>query len=162
MEVRLRMGGTFPGSRPLRGIDSARLSAIYPVPGDRVLVGRIAAFVSFWVFPRHQSRRNAGRAFWGRGHRSSLLPQPLVYRVAVVGTRLSRQLGLGGIVFLRHVGQRLGCPGAPFRGTPHRSATVERRLNRPGGQSAGPWFTRHHGVADVALVGTQSAVPLPR
>jgi hypothetical protein len=144
----------------LRGIDPAGLSAIHPDPGHRVLVGSTAAFAPVWVFPRHQSRRDAGGAIWGGRRRPGLLPQPLVHRIAVVGARLPRQLGLGGIVFLRHVRQRLVARATCWANTP-RPAAVERRHNRPRRQPAG-FGCSPSWPADVAVVGTQSAVPFPR
>ena len=46
-----------------------------------------------------------GSVFRGRS-RSGLLPEPLVHGIIVVGGGISRGVGLGRIIFLRHFGQR--------------------------------------------------------
>ena len=60
-----------------------------------------------------------------------LLPQPLVHRLVVVGGRLSCELGLGRILFLRHVGQRTDRRGSPAERAPDGPAAVERGDDRP-------------------------------
>ena len=162
LEIRARLGSGVPDGRIFRGINLARLSAIYADPRHRFLVGSAAAFTAVWVFPRHKSRRDTCRVICGGRRRTGLLPQPLVHRIAVVGGWLPRQLGLGGIVFLRHVGQRAGSAGTPAGRAPHRPTAVERRHDRPRRQPAGFVPAGHRGHADVAVVGTQSPVPFPQ
>ena len=96
------------------------------------------------------------------GDRFGHLPQPLVHGLALVGGRLSRRLGLGAILLLWHVGQRPSSAGTPVGCAPNWPAAMERRRHRPRRQPAGASTGRDFCPVDVAVVGTQSAVPLPR
>ena len=56
LERRPGLGRTIPGSRCLRRINPAGLSAIHADAGHWILVGCAGAFVPVWLFPRHQPR----------------------------------------------------------------------------------------------------------
>ena len=72
------------------------------------------------------ARRRVG-TIRGGSRWPGLLPQPLVYGIALVGPRLPRQLGLGGVVLLRDFRQRPEGRRPPVWGTPDGGSLVERR-----------------------------------
>jgi hypothetical protein len=114
-------------------------------------------FCRIRIHPPHQSGRVAGRTFFRRSGRPALLPRHLVYRLAVVGHRVPRKLGLGRKLFLEHARQRSAGQGPSAERAPQRCVTVERRPNRPGGQSLGDSHPAAHGAAHVSLVAAQAA-----